>query len=1023
MFTPLRSGTFMVLPALCFVAMAVTATGRASEGDSLQPIDFATEIRPILSDNCFACHGPDSSKRKAGLRMDERDSALARNEKSGVSAIVPGDTVQSELIVRITTTDSDDLMPPPESGKSLTKEQVALLTRWVEQGAQWDQHWSFKPITRPALPQTVEGDPDGTAANPIDLFVSRKLQTHGSSLNPSPRADRHDLMRRLTFDLTGLPPTLEEVEAFLSDNSPGAYEKVVDRLLRSEHYGEHMARFWLDAVRYGDTHGLHLDNYREIWPYRDWVIDAFNQNLPYDGFITSQLAGDLLPQPTTGQLVATGFNRCHVTTAEGGSIEEEVHVRNVVERVVATGTVFMGLTMDCTRCHDHKFDPLTMEDFYSMFAYFNNIDGNPMDGNIKDHKPVISVPTDYQQSRLSSLDQAIAAAESRLAEPWDRIDGLQTVWENSWKNDDNRLLLSEWYHLGPFADSRENQVRQKHGPEGGSTIDLTASWELEEGRSASWKSRPEWTDGEVHNGLPGDMASNFLYRMITVSNPSSPMPVSLGSDDGVKVYLNGEMILSRDVSRGAAAGQENIELPLKDGVNHLLIKIMNFGGDSGFYFSTAASTQVIPVEIQQLLAVGAGSRSGPDIKTVRDFYRSRIGTDPELVSLRTKLGELREERENVRRSVPTTLVWKERVEPRPAYILRRGEYDQKGREVGRRTPAALPPMKEDFPNDRLGFAMWLTMDEHPLTARVAVNRIWQQFFGTGIVKTSEDFGSQGEPPSHPDLLDWLAADFRDSGWDVKHLVKMIVMSGTYCQSSRVLPRHRQVDPGNRLLARGPRYRLDAEMLRDQALALSGLLVPTVGGPPVKPPQPDGLWFAVGYSGSNTVRFVADKEPGKTHRRSLYTFHKRTSPPPQMSTFDGPSREACVMRRERTNTPMQALLLMNDQQYVETAAGLARLALSGNRGSGESPARWMFRRCFLRDPSAAEMEILLSAYHSQLADFQSDIPAARQLVSVGIFAEADDGPDSPFHSAVLPELAAWTMVANLILNSDEILSKN
>ncbi|MCD8535637.1 MAG: PSD1 and planctomycete cytochrome C domain-containing protein [Verrucomicrobia bacterium] len=785
----------IVISVLCCAPYAVLRGGEAGD------IDFSSQIKPILSDNCYACHGPDASKRKAGLRLDNREGVLEVHKKSGRAAVVPGNIQSSHLIDRILSDDPDDVMPPADSGKLLTSHQKDLLTRWVANGAPWEDHWSFKPIQRPTIPQPAPGTPIGI--NPVDAFIRARLEKE--KFQPSPQADRHTLIRRVTFDLTGLPPTWDEVQDFVHDESPDAWEDVIDRLLKSAHFGEHMARYWLDAARYGDTHGLHLDNYREIWPYRDWVIRAFNENLPYDEFIRDQLAGDLLPDPTMDQLVATGFNRCHVTTSEGGSIEEEIYVRNVIERVVATGTVFMGLTMDCTRCHDHKFDPLTMKDFYSLFGYFNNLDGSPLDGNSKTHAPVIKVPSSFQSRKLESIRREIAALKTQLKGPWATLDQLQDEWVQSLRNPDAQLIvqpgLSAWYHVGPFPENRQNQLQNNQGPEG-KPVQLDEVFTSGDGRKLSWIERPSWLDGQVHTDLQGDMAANFLYRSISVP-ASQKLTLSLGSDDGIKVYLNGELKLNRDVSRGPAPDQEILSLELKEGSNHLLLKIMNFGGATGFYFALPDIQKGIPEAVLSKVSRAQSEWSPEEEQMVRDYFRDNVCLADELKSLRATLAQAEESLKKIEEAIPTTLIWKERSDLRPSYILKRGEYDQRGDEVPRLTPAILPPMRDEWPNNRLGLAQWLVADEHPLTARVAVNRIWQQIFGTGIVKTSEDFGSQGEPPSHPLLLDWLADAFRQSNWDVKQLVKILVTSETYCQESAFRPDHLSRDPGNRLLARGP----------------------------------------------------------------------------------------------------------------------------------------------------------------------------------------------------------------------------
>ncbi|HEY7329740.1 MAG TPA: PSD1 and planctomycete cytochrome C domain-containing protein [Gemmataceae bacterium] len=784
-----------------WLSLAAALVSSAAANADQSTINFNRDIRPILADNCFACHGPDVQQRKAKLRLDTRTGALAEL-RSGGHAIVPGKPDDSALIERITDEDPSRRMPPKKSGKNLTPAQIDLLRRWIAEGATYTVHWAFVPPMRHALPKVKNTD---WPKNAVDQFILARLEREG--LQPSSEADRTTLIRRVTLDLTGLPPTPAEVDAFLADPSPNAYEKVVERLLQSPRFGEHMARFWLDAARYGDTHGLHLDNYREMWPYRDWVIKAFNDNKPYNQFLTEQLAGDLLPNATLDQIIATGFNRCHVTTSEGGSIEEEVYVRNVVDRVDTTGTVFLGLTVGCARCHDHKFDPIKTKEFYQLFAFFNNLDGPALDGNAAKPAPTVNVPTPQQKAQLEHVQQQISA---------------------------------------------------------------------------------------------------------------------------IRAQINKEV----------------------------------------------AQTRIAP-----LLA---------------------------------KLAALEHKRKQIEKDIPATLVFKERATPKPAYILKRGEYDQRGEQVGRETPKFLPPLQEKAPRDRLGLARWMLAADNPLTARVEANRLWQQVFGTGLVKTAEDFGTQGESPSHPELLDWLAVQLREDGWDIKKMMKRLVMSATYRQSSRVTRDRLAKDPANRLLSRGPRYRLDAEMLRDQALFVSGLLVERLGGPSVKPPQPSGLWEAVGYTGSNTKDFRPDHGHEKVHRRSMYTFWKRTAPPPQMNTFDAPSRESCVVRRERTNTPLQALLLMNEPQFIEAARTLAQRTMKVGGTTTEARLVYMFRLTTARRPDGKEVDELLAAYKDHLAMYTHDPAKANQLISVD-----ESRPDANLNPS---ELAAWTMIANLLLNLDEVINK-
>lgn len=988
-------------------------------------IDFTGTIRPILADKCFTCHGPDPAQRKAGLRLDHQESAMAPLA-SGATAIVPGSPTESALLKRITSDDISLKMPPPEAEKPLTEQEIELLRSWLAEGAPWEEHWAFVPPVRPDSPPVEEANwPRGD----IDRFVLGALEASG--LTPSTEADRETLIRRLTLDLTGLPPTINEINAFLYDSTPQAYERVVDRLLDTSRYGEHMAHFWLDAARYGDTHGLHLDNYREIWPYRDWVISALNRNLPFDQFITEQLAGDLLPDPSPAQIIATGFNRCNVSTNEGGSIKEEVYVRNVVDRVVTTGTVFLGLTLDCTRCHDHKYDPLTMDDFYSLFAYFNSIDGEPLDGNRKDHAPVMKVVTEQQQQTLTQLKHKIQELETRLQDDWETVDQQQQLWEQQFKNrteaglEKESIVLNDWYAIGPFKDDKRYLFRRQHGPEVklGETVSLAEEFTLATDEKVSWKHHPEWKDGEVHTGFAQELAVNFLMR--TIDSPrAQKIKVSLGSDDAIKVYLNGKSVFENNVSRSVEPDQEQVELDLIEGENYLLLKIVNYGGRSGFYFK-AASGLTIPAEIQAIAQRDPTQRDDKQQTELRQFYRFKVCPNKDLAASVTELTAARAKWATLNASLPTTLIWRERTEPKPAYLLVRGGYDQKGAERPRATPAILPSMNKAWPNNRLGLAHWLTDPSHPLTARVTVNRLWQQLFGTGLVKTANDFGTRSERPSHPELLDWLAVEFIESGWDLQSMMKQLVMSATYRQASDMTSEALSRDPENRLLSHGPRFRLDAEMLRDQALVVSGLLVEKLGGPSVKPPQPDGLWFAVGYSDSNTVRFIADKTPEGIHRRSLYTFVKRTSPPPQMSTFDGPSREACSVHRERTNTPLQALLLLNDPQFVDAARALALRTLVAGGQTDRDRANFMFRTCTGRHPTIQELNELVEAVKTDRDYFAANLTAAQSLAygdsttTNSVLQKAG----SEASETDIETWAAWTVAANLLLNLDEVVTKN
>lgn len=962
--------------------LSLLLSGLAAAADTQSPIHFSRDIRPILSDKCFLCHGPDKGSRDAGLRLDTREGATA--DLGGYAAVSPGKSADSELYLRIIAEEKYLLMPPAKSGKKLTPHEIALLKRWIDEGAPWQGHWSFIPPEHVAPPEVAGKD---WCRNPVDRFILARLESQKHT--PSPEAPRHTLLRRVSFDLTGLPPTPDEAAAFAADTRPGAYERAVDRLLASPRYGEHMGRYWLDAARYGDTHGLHLDNYREMWPYRDQVIRAFNDNMPYDRFLHEQLAGDLLPNATLAQKIASGFNRAHVTTNEGGVIYEEVYVRNVKDRVDTVGTVFLGLTLGCASCHDHKFDPITSRDYYSMFAFFNNLDGSAMDGNNKVHAPVVKVPSKAQAGRLASLDADIIKARSAVDA---RIAALKKAAP---KEKDPKEREVVWI---------DDALPKGAKPEGGWQFVTAPGHPVASGTKASTRT-----------------ATGLSQHFFQGANP--PLPVSKGDLFFVHVYLDPKkpprqiMLQWNDGSWEHRAywgenlipwGKDNSPsrrpmgpLPEKGKWVRLEIPAEKVGLKPGARINGWAFTQFDGTVYWDKAGVVTSGRPDP-------------ANHPSVTPLQKKVDALMAEQKKLNAAIPTTLVFKERAKLREAFILNRGEYDQHGEKVTRATPGFLPPMDGKLPRNRLGLARWLTDPRHPLTARVTVNRLWQQCFGTGLVKTAEDFGSQGEWPSHPRLLDWMAAEFIRTGWNVKQFMKMLVTSATYRQSSRVRPAIHKQDPQNRLYARGPRFRLDAEMIRDQALFASGLLVEKLGGPGVKPPQPDGLWFAVGYTSSNTARFKKDTGPDKVYRRTVYTFWKRTAPPPQLGTFDAPSRESCTVRRERTNTPLQALLLLNDPQYIEAARHLAQHALRTKPDTIKARAAWLFARLTLRLPSSEECAELAGVYRDHHAHFSASPDNARALIAIG---------ESPPDSAMDPvELAAWTMTASLVLNLDEVITK-
>jgi mono/diheme cytochrome c family protein len=1011
---------------------------RTAFADDSALVDYNQDIRPILSNACYKCHGPDEGERQAELRFDIQAAAFA--ERDGQPAIVAGKSDASHLYLRLIAEDPDERMPPVDSDKELTPAQIDLIKRWIDQGANWGEHWSFVRPVRTELPTSKF---DAQAKNAIDRFIFAKLEQAG--LSPSGEAAKERLIRRVTFDLTGLPPTLEEIDAFLVDDSPEAYERVVDRLFEATRYGEHRTRYWLDVARYGDTHGLHLDNERSIWPYRDWVIKAFNNNMPFDQFTVEQLAGDLLPDATQEQQIATGFNRCNVTTSEGGSIAEEYLVRYAVDRVETTSTAWMGLTAGCAVCHDHKFDPLTQKEFYQLFSYFYSLTENAMDGNALLPPPVLKVASDEQKQQQQQLNEQLAAIQKQIGdaitafeyvEPETTEDAVTGRRDYVWIEDD----------LPPNANAQGNTPWKFVTAEAGPVY----SGQRSSTRTATGLSQHFFTDAKPGLKIGQD---DLLFAYVYLDEKNPPKEIMLQFNDGGWEHraIWGENLIEWGTNSQASrqpmgelppVGQwVRLEVPaakvgLKPGSilngwaftqfdgtvywDQAGIHTMTPQGDEAFE-SFAVWKQVqrttengLPKPLQEILKLEEDKATETQTKQLLAYFvenaytKTRELFDP----LHTQLADAKKQLDDLDKSIPATLVMADMPQRRQAHMLIRGEYDKPGDPVEVGVPAVFPPLPDGAPANRLALARWLVDPAHPLTSRVTVNRLWQQVFGVGIVKTTEDFGSQGEWPSHPKLLDWLAVEFVESGWNVKQLLKLMVMSATYRQSTEVTPLALQKDPQNRLFARGPRFRMDAEMIRDNALYVSGLLVEQIGGKSVRPYQPVGLWEAVGYSGSNTVRFTQDHGDA-LYRRSMYTFWKRTAPPPSMQIFDAPSREYCVVRRERTNTPKAALALMNDVQFVEAARNLAeRMMKSGE--SVEARLEFGFGVATARRPDAEELKVLNELYNSVLSSYRQDLAAATSLVSVGE-SKRDESLD-------IAELAAWTVIANSILNLDETVTK-
>ena len=1021
------------------LALGLGSFARPARADAGGEVQFNRDIRPILSENCFACHGPDAPAREGDLRLDTPEGIRGKADK-GV-AVVPGDPGKSVILSRVTSADDDEVMPPAKTGKKLTARQVELLTKWIEQGAKWEGHWSFTAPVK-VDPPAVKGAK--WVRNGVDGFVLARLEAEG--LTPSAEADRATLIRRVTLDLTGLPPTPEEVSSFVGDSSEDAYEKVVDRLLASPKFGERMALEWLDVARYADTHGYHIDSGRDMWLWREWVIDAFNRNMPFDQFTVEQLAGDMLPNATLSQKIASGFNRNHMINYEGGAIPEEYHTAYVMDRVNTTGAVWMGLTVQCSQCHDHKYDPLTQKEYFQLYAYFNNVPENGLDGKKGNAVPFLKVPTPEQQAKLDELAKSIQAVEQKLSGPDGELDAAQAKWEESAQGQN-----VEWVTLDPAEmvsagkatlAKRDDKsvVASGMNPEK-ETYTLTARTELKgitairvealpddalvaKGPGRSENGNAVLTDVRLGVASVAAPAERKLVKFKSASADFSQpnFPVKNAIDDQPQ---SGWAIFP-EVGKKHAAVFELAEPVGPDGGAVLTIALDFQSIHARHHFgrvrvSVTSSPQPhfagkLPESIAKVLATPVAQRSEQQKTELRTYYRSTVS--PEGRKYGTELAKLIKSRAELEAKVPTTMVMQEMDKPRDTFLLQRGQYDAKGEKVAPATPAFLPATKDAAAN-RLGLAKWLVDDGNPLTSRVTVNRYWQMFFGTGLVKTADDFGSQGELPSHPDLLDWLAVEFREKNWDTKGFVRMLVTSATYRQASAVSRELLAKDPENRLLARGPRFRLQAEFVRDQALAVAGLLDPRMGGVSVFPYQPPGLWEEL-MSRSDGDQFTAQKyvqsHGADLYRRSMYTFWKRTSPPPGLAAFDAPDREICTVRRGRTNTPLQALVLMNDPTYVEAARKLAERMLKElpSAASPDDRIAFAFRLATARRPTAEEAGVLRRIYQEQLAVYRSNAEAATKLLSVG---------ESPRDDKLDPlDLAAWTTVATTILNLDETITK-
>jgi len=1050
----------------------------ASGQSQADEVEFNRDIRPILAEHCFACHGPDEEARQADLRLDIREEAIFSE------AFVPGNAGNSELVRRIMAArvpDGHDAgevsqMPPEDFPKQLSDGQRETLKTWIAEGARYQQHWSWVPLVPVENPVVKD---QGWARGAIDSFVLAGLDKAG--LQPAPEADIGKLVRRVSLDLTGLPPSPEELQAVLDDPNPDRYERYVDRLLASPRWGEHRGRYWLDYARYADTHGIHFDNYREIWSYRDWVISAFNANMPFDQFSVEQIAGDLLPNPSLDQLIATGFNRCNTTTNEGGAINEEYQVLYTRDRVETVSVVWLGLTSGCAVCHDHKYDPLSQKDFYELAAFFNNTTQAAMDGNIKDTPPIIPVPMEAERARFAVLESELenargemdayaAGAQGKLdqwrADPtqlekllWqvdpilkDQLTHLpldgnekrdlsivdqgrlfripvpgENKWENGWTGESAWVVskdnLPAFRSIGDFEQDQPYSVMLWVKPgsanQGGALVSRMENqapyrgWDLwlQDGKIAAHLIH-EWPKNAIKVGAVDRLPAG-KWSHVTVTWDGSKKV------QGMKLFVNGQEVKTA-VEADTLDGTTRTDVPFRLGTRH------NGGDTAGAamtdlrIFGRSLSGEEVSGFSMHDRAVWLLSRpddqlSDEDRKSLPDMWMSMF--DENWRVMRSRFQALQDERTQIAQRGTVAHIMQESPEAPTAFVLFRGAYDQRRDQVSPDTPGFLPAMNPDLPRNRMGFAQWIVDPENPLTARVTVNRFWQEVFGQGLVGSSGDFGTTGQMPTNPELLDFLAVEFRDHGWDVKRLFRNIVTSATYRQSVVVTDEKLERDRDNHLYSRGPRFRMDAEVVRDFALAASGLLSDKIGGPSVRPYQPEGVWEAVAMPESNTRNYKPDTGDS-LYRRSMYTIWKRAAPPASMDILNAPSREVCTVQRERTNTPLQALVTLNDPQFVEAARILAQQSLERrDRQELDESKVFLFlgRTLLSRDFDPAELAILDGSLKELRTSFAGDVESAKMLLEVGE-RPAGYGADDP------AELAAWTMLINQLMNLDEVLNK-
>jgi hypothetical protein len=1006
-------------------------------GQASELLSFNRDIRPILSDKCFACHGFDEETREAKLRLDTPEGAF-RKKKRGKSAIVPGKLEESEAWLRIIADDEDEVMPPPDSHKSLSDEEKGILKRWIEEGATYQKHWAFESPVKAEVP-AGEG-------REIDRFVEVGLKKEGWGF--SEEADRETLIRRVSFALTGLPPTIATVDGFLGDKGEGAYGRMVDGYLASSRYGEEMARYWLDAARYGDTHGMHLDNERQMWAYRDWVIGAFNGNLSYDQFTIEQLAGDLLPEPKQDQLVATGFNRCNVTTGEGGSIAKEWIYRYAVDRASTTAQVWLGLTAQCAVCHDHKYDPITQKDFYALYAFFHSNADPALDGNKLLTEPVIKLLPEGDDAKMAEFEGRMTKVREEMrkiypvafysdpADGFELGDVLETkeIWfedgfpkgAKAGASGHPQTLVDDPVFSGEKSLKRGGKGMAQDYYESGA-VPLTV---------------PEGAKFFVHVYLdPSDAPEEVMIQFHTTGWNHRVLwgadVIEFGKKGTTERFVAGALPKTGKWVKLEVAGEK---MGLKAGMQVVGFAFTVHGGTAYFDQFGVSGKQDwkkdpkrsflawrksqkgkpaagIPAPLDQWLKEGVEKERKPEeLAQLEGYYLESVclSVGDDVLGLRGELEKIEVERGKYHDGMASTFVYRDLPKARESHVMIRGEYDQPGEKVEAGTPGWLPALKmAGERGNRLDLARWLVSDENPLTARVAVNRFWQQVFGMGLVKTSHDFGTQGDLPSHPELLDYLAVKFREEGWDVKGLMRELVMTRTFRQESAAASPRWDTDPENRRLARGPRLRLDAEQLRDQALFVSGLMDLKMGGRGVMPYQPPNIWEPVAFGGSNTRHYKMGTA-GDLYRRTVYTFFKRTAPHPMFANFDAPARERFCLKRERSNTPLQALQLMNDVQHFEAARGLAQRTMK-EKESLDERIDFVFRSVLARSPGEEEEGIVRGLFERQLVKYRAEPEEAKAAINFGE-SKPDEGLD-------VAELAAWSLVANLVLNMDEAIVRN